>query len=160
MSTKAEAALTYASWGWHVIPVVPNGKIPATQHGVKDATTDPEQIAIWWAQNPEFNIGIAAGAKSGIVVFDVDPRNGGEESWSKWVEANGDVPDGLMALTCYLTVATSLRFLRPLSRENTIGKRLAIRSMASHRLPSRRLGSMLIERFANPPSATQHKLVV
>ena len=88
MLTKAEAALTYASWGWHVIPVVPNGKIPATQHGVKDATTDPEQIAIWWAQNPEFNIGIAAGVKSGIVVFDVDPRNGGEESWSKWVEAN------------------------------------------------------------------------
>jgi hypothetical protein len=99
MSTKAEAALTYASWGWHVIPVVPNGKIPATQHGVKDATTDPEQIAIWWAQNPDFNIGIAAGAKSGIVVFDVDPRNGGDESWSKWVEANGDVPDGPMQLT-------------------------------------------------------------
>ena len=44
MLTKAEAALTYASWGWHVIPVVPNGKIPATQHGVKDATTDPEQL--------------------------------------------------------------------------------------------------------------------
>lgn len=99
MLTKAEAALTYASWGWHVIPVVPNGKIPATQHGVKDATTDPNQIAAWWAQNPNFNIGIAAGAKSGIVVFDVDPRNGGDESWAKWVEANGAVPDGPMQLT-------------------------------------------------------------
>ncbi len=99
MLTKSEAALTYASWGWHVIPVVPNGKIPATQHGVKDATTDPNQIAIWWAQNPNFNIGIAAGAKSGIVIFDVDPRNGGDESWAKWVEANGEVPDGPMQLT-------------------------------------------------------------
>lgn len=99
MLTKAEAALTYASWGWHVIPVVPNGKIPATQHGVKDATTDPNQIAAWWAQNPNFNIGIAAGAKSGIVVFDVDPRNGGDESWAKWVDANGAVPDGPMQLT-------------------------------------------------------------
>lgn len=99
MLTKAEAALTYASWGWHVIPVVPNGKIPATQHGVKDATTDANQIAIWWAQNPNFNIGIAAGAKSGIVVFDVDPRNGGDESWAKWVESNGAVPDGPMQLT-------------------------------------------------------------
>lgn len=99
MLTKAEAALTYASWGWHVIPVVPNGKIPATQHGVKDATTDPNQIAAWWAQNPNFNIGIAAGAKSGIVVFDVDPRNGGDESWGKWVESNGAVPDGPMQLT-------------------------------------------------------------
>jgi hypothetical protein len=99
MLTKAQAALTYASWGWHVIPVVPNGKIPATQHGVKDATTDPEQIAIWWAQNPDFNIGIAAGAKSGIVVFDVDPRNGGEESWATWTDSNGNVPDGPMQLT-------------------------------------------------------------
>ena len=55
MTTKAEAALTYASWGWHVIPVVPNGKVPATQHGVKDATIDPEQITRWWAQNPDFH---------------------------------------------------------------------------------------------------------
>lgn len=99
MLTKAQAALTYASWGWHVIPVVPNGKIPATQHGVKDATIDPEQIAIWWAQNPEFNIGIAAGVKSGIVVFDVDPRNGGDDSWKSWTDTNGDVPDGPMQLT-------------------------------------------------------------
>ena len=94
MTTKAEAALIYASWGWHVIPVVPNGKVPAAQHGVKDATTDPEQISRWWAQNPEFNIGVAAGERSGIVVFDVDPRNGGDESWSKWLDDNGQVPEG------------------------------------------------------------------
>lgn len=99
MTSKAEAALIYASWGWHVIPVVPNGKIPATQHGVKDATTDAEQIARWWAQNPDFNIGIAAGNRSGIVVFDVDPRNGGEDSWQAWQRTNGSVPDGAMQLT-------------------------------------------------------------
>lgn len=99
MTTKAEAAQIYASWGWHVLPVVPNGKVPATQHGVKDATTNAEQIAKWWAQNPDFNIGIAAGERSGIVVFDVDPRNGGDESWSKWQAENGDVPDGAMQLT-------------------------------------------------------------
>lgn len=99
MTTKAEAALTYASWGWHIIPVVPNGKIPVTQHGVKDATTDPEQIARWWAQNPDFNIGIATGERSGIVVFDVDPRNGGDSSWANWLDANGKTPDGAMQMT-------------------------------------------------------------
>jgi len=99
MTSKAEAALTYASWGWHVIPVVPNGKVPATQHGVKDATTDPEQIARWWAQNPDFNIGIAAGERSGIVVFDIDPRNGGDASWAAWLDANGRLPDGAMQMT-------------------------------------------------------------
>lgn len=99
MTSKAEAALTYASWGWHVLPVVPNGKVPATQHGVKDATTDPEQITRWWAQNPDFNIGIAAGERSGIIVFDIDPRNGGEESWSVWTDNHGRVPDGAMQMT-------------------------------------------------------------
>lgn len=99
MTTKAEAALAYASWGWHIIPVVPNGKVPATQHGVNDATTDLEQITRWWAQNPNYNIGIAAGKKSGIIVFDIDPRNGGDTSWTTWTDKNGAVPDGAMQMT-------------------------------------------------------------
>jgi hypothetical protein len=97
--TPIEAALHYASWGWAVIPVVPNGKVPATAHGVRDATTDPDQIAAWWTQNPLYNIGIAAGAISGIVVLDIDPRNGGEESWQAWIAENGTVPDGPLQLT-------------------------------------------------------------
>ena len=99
MPTKLEAALTYASWGWKVIPVVPNGKIPATAHGVKDATDDPEKIKSWWTRNPDMNIGIAAGETSGIIVFDIDPRNGGDDSWDKWLAENGKVPDGIMAIT-------------------------------------------------------------
>jgi|GEM_PF-1251689 len=99
MPTNLEVALTYASWGWKVIPVVPNGKIPATSHGVKDATDDPERIKSWWERNPDMNIGVAAGETSGIIVYDIDPRNGGEESWTKWLAENGDVPDGIMGLT-------------------------------------------------------------
>lgn len=99
MTSKLEAALSYASWGWRVLPVVPNGKLPATQHGVHDATTNPDQIARWWASNPDFNIGIAAGQESGIVVFDIDPRNGGDESWSEWIKINGRPPDSAMQLT-------------------------------------------------------------
>jgi len=97
--TKSEAALTYAAWGWHVLPVVPNGKIPATQHGVNDATTSAEQIVKWWAQNPDYNIGIAAGERSGILVFDIDPRNGGDISWDMFTEEHGDPPEGAMQMT-------------------------------------------------------------
>lgn len=97
--TKLEAALIYASWGWRVLPVVPNGKLPATQHGVHDATTNPEVIQAWWSRNPDYNLGIAAGEASGIVVFDIDPRNGGEESWDAWTRDNGRVPEGAMQLT-------------------------------------------------------------
>jgi hypothetical protein len=98
-TTKLEAALTYASWGWHVLPLIPNDKRPASAHGVHDATTDPEQIKAWWAQNPSFNIGIAAGEKSGIVVFDIDPRNGGSDSWDDFTAEHGGVPDGICQLT-------------------------------------------------------------
>jgi KaiC/GvpD/RAD55 family RecA-like ATPase len=97
--TKLEAALTYASWGWHVLPLIPNDKRPASAHGVHDATTDENQIRAWWAQNPNYNIGIAAGEKSGIVVFDIDPRNGGGDSWDDFTAEHGAVPDGICQQT-------------------------------------------------------------
>ena len=97
--SKLDAALTYASWGWRVLPVIPNDKRPATAHGVNDATSDQEQIRKWWSANPEFNIGIAAGEASGIVVFDIDPRNGGDDSWDEFIKEHGDTPDGAYQLT-------------------------------------------------------------
>ena len=96
---KLEAALTYASWGLHVLPVVCDGKIPATSHGVKDATTDKQTIERWWGQNPDYNIGIAAGQKSGVAVFDIDPRNGGDVSWQQFQKDYGHLPETIQALT-------------------------------------------------------------
>jgi hypothetical protein len=66
---------------------------------VHDATTDLDKIRAWWAQNPNYNIGIAAGEKSGIVVFDIDPRNGGGDSWDDFTTEHGGVPDGICQLT-------------------------------------------------------------
>ena len=97
--SKLEVALTYASWGWKVLPVVPNGKVPATEHGVHDATDDPEQIRAWFTSNPKLNVGIAAGQASGLVVYDIDPRNGGQDSWDEWTAKHGNLPDGITALT-------------------------------------------------------------
>jgi len=97
--TKLEVALTYASWGWKVLPIVPNGKEPATRHGVHDATDDPEQIKAWFTSNSRLNIGIAAGQASGLVVYDIDPRNGGQDSWDEWTAKHGNLPDGITALT-------------------------------------------------------------
>jgi hypothetical protein len=79
--------------------LIPNDKRPASAHGVHDATIDLEQIKKWWAQNPNYNIGIAAGEKSGIVVFDIDPRNGGSDSWDDFSSEHGAVPDGICQLT-------------------------------------------------------------
>ncbi len=102
-----EAALGYARIGWFVIPLhsvvggkctcakgdrCPTpGKHPRTKHGVNDASADPGRIDAWWRRWPDANVGIATGAASGIVAVDVDPRHGGNDSWSKMIELHGKV---------------------------------------------------------------------
>lgn len=98
-SEMLTAALEYAAWGWPVLPLIPGGKVPGTAHGVHDATTDPERIRQWWGANPSANIGIAAGQRSGLMVLDVDPRNGGDDSWARLTAACGQPPDTPQALT-------------------------------------------------------------
>ena len=67
-----KAALDYARIGWHVFPLLPGRKEPATSHGVKDATIDLFQISRWWSSGKEYNIGLACGRKSGVYVIDID----------------------------------------------------------------------------------------
>ena len=76
MPTILEAALGYATAGWHVFPCQPRSKIPATQHGFKDATTDHAQIKAWWADMPDANVAIRTGEESGLFVLDVDDKPG------------------------------------------------------------------------------------
>ena len=51
-------ALEYAARGWAVHALLPGTKLPATPHGVKDATTDPDKIRAMWANGyHDCNIG-------------------------------------------------------------------------------------------------------
>ncbi|MFG1340386.1 bifunctional DNA primase/polymerase [Xanthobacter autotrophicus] len=75
-----ESALGYArDAGWPVFPCRPSDKGPLTPNGFKDATTDEDQIAAWWAQWPAAMIGIPMGPKTGVFVIDLDVRDDGRD---------------------------------------------------------------------------------
>lgn len=76
------SALGYAERGYEVLPL--NGKTPLTPQGFKSATTEREQIMAWWQKWPSANVGCRP--PEGVVICDVDPRNGGT------LEALGDYP--------------------------------------------------------------------
>lgn len=68
------AALAYAKRGWRVLPL--DGKVPFTQHGVYDATTDPAVIDGWFRRYPFASVGIACGPQSDLWVLDADHEEG------------------------------------------------------------------------------------
>jgi hypothetical protein len=76
MNPMLIAALEYASRGWSVFPLLPNGKKPITSNGLYAATTDPEQIRAWWTQTPDANIGLPMGAINGLTAADEDVKDG------------------------------------------------------------------------------------
>jgi len=112
---KLTSALWYANLGWPVFPVHSvvegvctcrdgrdcgdPGKHPRTRHGFKDATTDPTKIKRWWRQWPDANVGIATGSESGLVVIDVDPDKGGDESLRLAQDRLGILPEGPISKT-------------------------------------------------------------
>ena len=70
-NTTLRQALAYARHGWPVFPCLSGQKIPATQHGYQDATTDEQQITEWFGRRFSWNLAIATGAP-GPDVLDVD----------------------------------------------------------------------------------------
>ncbi len=99
-----KSAIEYAKHGWAVIPLKPHSKVPATLHGVKDASTDIEQVQQWWMQCPDYNIGIACGEKSnGLIVIDLDIDEdkglNGYENLCEWEKEHDEFPETVQSIT-------------------------------------------------------------
>ena len=108
-------ALHYASRGLAVFPVQfvrdngacscgdltcgTIGKHPMTHDGFLSATTDPERVQYFFLGEVDANIGIRTGAASGIVVVDIDPRHGGQDSFDEFVAKHGLPPATPMVKT-------------------------------------------------------------
>src|SRR5271166_6578860 len=90
--------------GFKVVPLAPakhgvdrSGKNPVTEHGVYDATNDFAAFKRLVGSATDFNIGVATGSASGVVVIDIDPRNGGREEFVNLTKRFGLLP---VTLTC------------------------------------------------------------
>lgn len=91
----ARTARWYADHGMAIFPLSPGTKVPALRnphapgspersscrgecgqlgHGLWDATTDVEQVELWWQSNMHYNIGYATGRQ--YDVLDVDGPTG------------------------------------------------------------------------------------
>ncbi|MGV7004909.1 phage/plasmid primase, P4 family [Desulfovibrio sp. QI0442] len=67
------AALAYAEAGKPVCPFGKYGeKRPFTEHGIREASTNPAQIRKWWGEHPNAWVALASGKDAGFFVLDVD----------------------------------------------------------------------------------------
>jgi Bifunctional DNA primase/polymerase, N-terminal/Primase C terminal 1 (PriCT-1) len=114
--TPHEFGISYAGWGMGIFPLhyiidgacscgdpkcTNQGKHPhgrLAPQGCKSATRDPAKIERTFKRTP-YNIAIATGAGSGIVVLDVDPRHGGDKSLSDLARQHGALPHTPTVLT-------------------------------------------------------------
>lgn len=66
-------------------------------HGLHDATTDAGQVVEWLAAFPTANWAVRP--PKGVLVLDIDPRNGGDVELAKLEEEHGKLPATLTART-------------------------------------------------------------
>jgi hypothetical protein len=117
-------ALEYARRRWLIYPVwsvIPDGDgrwicacpkgsrcesagkhprpLPGFMHGFKDATEEEPKIREWLSNHPDSNIGLATGLGSGVVVLDIDPRNGGAQRLVDLQLKHEQLPATVTALT-------------------------------------------------------------
>lgn len=93
-----DAALRAALRGVHVFPCRPD-KAPHTRHGLKDATSDLEQIRQWWTRWPDALIGLPAGP-NGLAIIDIDvKRENGFVSLHRRIRELGPLPTTRIAST-------------------------------------------------------------
>lgn len=76
----AEAASHYAQQGLAVYPASADKKALIQGWNGRSAVRDPYKALSLFAALPHAQLGIATGP-SGLVVLDIDPRNGGEKTW-------------------------------------------------------------------------------
>jgi hypothetical protein len=99
-SAHFEAALGYLKRGWAVVPAGARTKRPivpwqAYQHQLPSEA----EVSAWFERWPRANLAVITGTISGIVVVDIDPKNGGDRSLAALEARHGPLPVTIEAIT-------------------------------------------------------------
>lgn len=139
-----QAALSYAALGFRVFPtwwvterggqvvcacgagtdaegkpLCNPGKHPISKGWMRDATTDPGIIKLWWRADPLANLSIATGAASKLFVLDIDGDEG-RASLGNLVARHGEIPLTPRAVTG--SGGWHFLFLHPGGHVKTMGR--------------------------------------
>jgi len=99
-SPIAQAALRYLNCGWSVLPLRRGDKRPLIRwEGLQQARPDAAIVGQWFAHAPDSNIGIVTGEISNLIVLDVDPKHGGDDSLAELERRFGSLPETVEART-------------------------------------------------------------
>jgi putative DNA primase/helicase len=70
------AAADLVPLGFKVVPLIPGRKLPLIKEWQHQASDDLDTITAWATEWPDANIAIATGVKSGVLVIDIDMKDG------------------------------------------------------------------------------------
>jgi Bifunctional DNA primase/polymerase, N-terminal/AAA domain/Primase C terminal 1 (PriCT-1) len=95
----SEAAMRYVGLGLAVIPLHPKSKKPVFEDWTSIQRADTGTVQKWWHNNPNANIGILTGPKSGVFVLDVDTKDHGEITFDSLTMEHGRFPETWQQVT-------------------------------------------------------------
>jgi hypothetical protein len=96
----AQAAVDYLARGWSVLPLKRGDKRPLILwEALQQSRADAATLAHWFDRWPDANIGIVTGEISNLIVLDVDPKHGGDDSLSELEHRFGVLPETVEART-------------------------------------------------------------
>jgi len=99
-SPTFEAAERYRASGWSVLPVRPREKRPLVKwETLQTSPPTQDQVAGWFRHWPDANVGIVTGEVSNLIVLDIDPKHGGDDSLDIIERRYGPLPATVEAIS-------------------------------------------------------------
>lgn len=100
MTDMRKTAAEYLARGWAVVPVAAGGKHPLVRwQTFQERLPTGKELEDWYARWSDAGVGIVTGVVSNLVVLDVDPRHGGNDSLRALEREHGPLPHTVEAIT-------------------------------------------------------------